>query len=83
MITDTEWIKTYSQLQKALYIKKGENVNPLKKKKKSVPLKMLPNSDTVDKNLPDNAGGMGSISRSGRSHKYKQLSLCTTTQLVL
>ena len=46
-------------------------------------LKMLPNSDTVDKNLPDNAGDMGSISRSGRSHKYKQLSLCTTTQLVL
>ena len=44
---------------------------------------MLPNSDTVDKNLPDNAGDMGSISRSGRSHKYKQLSLCTTTQLVL
>ena len=83
MITDTEWIKNYSQLQKALYIKKGENVNPLKKKKKSVPLKMLPNSDTVDKNLPDNAWDMGSIPASGRSHKYKQLSLCTTTQLVL
>ena len=60
-------------------IPKGENVNPLKKNA----LKMLPNSDTVDKNLPDNAGDMGSISRSGRSHRYKQLSLCTTTQLVL
>ena len=56
-------------------------MNPLKKK--SVPLKMLPNSDTVDKNLPDIAGDMGSIPASGRSHKYKQLSLCTTTEPVL
>ena len=46
--------------------------------KKIVPLKMLPNNDTVDKNLPDNAGDMDSIPGSGRSHKYKQLSLCTT-----
>ena len=53
------------------------------KKKKSVPLKMLPSSDTVDENLPDNAGDMGSIPGSGRSHKYKQLSLCTTTEPVL
>ena len=52
-------------------------------KKKSVPLKMLPSSDTVDKNLPDNAGDIGSIPGSGRSHKYKQLSLCTTTEPVL
>ena len=51
--------------------------------KKSVPLKMLPNNDTVDKNLPDNAGDMDSILGSGRSHKYKQLSLCTTTEPVL
>ena len=51
--------------------------------KKIVPLKMLPNNDTVDKNLPDNAGDMGSIPGSGRSHKYKQLSLCTTTEPVL
>ena len=77
----TEWIKTYSKLQKAPYIKKGENVNPFFKK--IVPLKMLPNNDTVDKNLPDNAGDMGSIPGSGRSHKYKQLSLCTTTEPVL
>ena len=27
MSTETEWIKTYSKLQKAPYIKKGENVN--------------------------------------------------------
>ena len=52
-------------------------------KKKSVPLKMLPSSDTVDENLPDNAGDMGSTPGSGRSHKYKQLSLCTTTEPVL
>ena len=51
--------------------------------KKSVPLKMLPNNDTVDKNLPNNAGDMGSTPGSGRSHKYKQLSLCTTTEPVL
>ena len=51
--------------------------------KKIVPLKMLPNNDTVDKNLPDNAGDMDSILGSGRSHKYKQLSLCTTTEPVL
>ena len=44
---------------------------------------MLPNNDTVDKNLPDNAGDMDSILGSGRSHKYKQLSLCTTTEPVL
>ena len=44
---------------------------------------MLPNNDTVDKNLPDNAGDMDSIPGSGRSHKYKQLSLCTTTEPVL
>ena len=44
---------------------------------------MLPNNDTVDKNLPDNAGDMGSIPGSGRSHKYKQLSRCTTTEPVL
>ena len=40
-------------------------MNPLKKKK-GVPLKMAPNSDTVDKYLPDNAGDMGSIPGSGR-----------------
>jgi len=56
-------------------------VNPFKKK--SVPLKTLPNNDTVDKNLPNNAGDMGSTPGSGRSHKYKQLSLCTTTEPVL
>ena len=28
MSTETEWIKTYSKLQKAPYMKKGENVNP-------------------------------------------------------
>ena len=56
---------------------------PWKKKEKSVTLKTLPNNDTVDKNLPDNAGDMGSIPGSGRSHKYKQLSLCTTTEPVL
>ena len=44
---------------------------------------MAPNSDTVDKYLPDNAGDMGSIPGSGRSHKYKQLSRCTTTEPVL
>ena len=44
---------------------------------------MLPNSDTMDKNLPDNAGDMGSIPGWGRSHKYQQLSLCTTTEPVL
>ena len=44
---------------------------------------MLPNSDTVHENLPENAGDMGSIPGSGRSHKYKQLSLCTTTEPVL
>ena len=33
MITETEWIKTYSKLQKVPYKKKGENVNPFKKKK--------------------------------------------------
>ena len=55
----------------------------IKKKKKCVPLKMLPKSDTVDENLPDNAGDMGSTPGSGRSHKYKQLSLCTTTEPVL
>ena len=44
---------------------------------------MLPNNDTVDKNLPDNAGDMGSIPGSGRFHKYKQLNLCTTTEPVL
>ena len=55
----------------------------LLKKKKCVPLKMLPKSDTVDENLPDNAGDMGSTPGSGRSHKYKQLSLCTTTEPVL
>ena len=44
---------------------------------------MLTNNDTVDKNLPDNAGDMGSIPPSGRSPKYKQLSLCTTTEPVL
>ena len=81
MSTETEWIKTYFNLQKAPYIKKGENVNPFFKK--IVPLKMLPNNDTVDKNLPDNAGDMDSIPGSGRSHKYKQLSLCTTTEPVL
>ena len=82
MITETEWMKTYSKPQKSPYIQKGENVNPLKKKK-SVPLKMLPSSDTVDENLPDNAGDMGSTPGSGRSQKYKQLSLCTTTEPVL
>ena len=56
-------------------------MNPFKKK--SVPLKTLPNNDTVDKNLPNNAGDMGSTPGSGRSHKYKQLSLCTTTEPVL
>ena len=75
MSTETEWIKTYSKLQKAPYITKT-TVNPFLKQ--SVSLKMLSNNDTVDKNLPDNAGDMGSIPGSGRSHKYKQLSLCTT-----
>ena len=77
MIIETEWIKTYSKPQKER--RKCESI----KKKISVPLKMLPNSDTVDKNLPDNTGDMGSIPGSGRSHKYKQLSLCTTTEPVL
>ena len=82
MITETEWIKTYSKPQKAPHTEKGENVNPLKKKK-SVRLKLQPSSDTVDENLPDNAGDMGSTPGSGRSHKYKKLSLCTTTEPVL
>ena len=81
MSTETEWIKTYSKLQKAPYITKTETVNPFLKQ--SVSLKMLSNNDTVDKSLPDNAGDMGSIPGSGRSHKYKQLSLCTTTEPVL
>ena len=81
MSTETEWIKTYSKLQKAPYIKKTETVNRFLKQ--SVSLKMLSNNDTVDKILPDNAGDMGSIPGSGRSHKYKQLSLCTTTEPVL
>ena len=33
MSTETEWIKTYSKLQKAPFIKKGENVNQFKNKK--------------------------------------------------
>ena len=83
MSTETEWIKTYSKTQKAPYIKKERRKCESVFFKKSVPLKMLPNNDTVDKNLPDNAGDMGSIPGSGRSHKYKQLSLCTTTEPVL
>ena len=66
MSTETEWIKTYSKLQKAPYITKT-TVNPFLKQ--SVSLKMLSNNDTVDKILPDNAGNMGSIPGSGRSHK--------------
>ena len=79
MITETEWMKTYAT-KSTIYIERRtwEAI-----KKKSVPLKMLPSSDTVDENLPDNAGDMGSTPGSGRSHKYKQLSLCTTTEPVL
>ena len=35
--------------------------------------------DRVDKNLPDNAGDMGSIPDPGRSHKPQLLSQRTTT----